>query len=93
MNENAARRKLDKKLDNLSRDSESGTGNAKGFHKAVRAYGKALVDAALEDMVQDEEENKEQCIMCDNMCAKLCCSKACYDEALKLGIIQADQIK
>jgi hypothetical protein len=93
MNENAARRKLDKKLDTLARDSESGTGNAKGFHKAVRNYGKALVDAALEDMAQDEAEAMEPCIMCDNMCVSMCCSKACYDEAEKLGIIQADPNK
>jgi len=80
MNENAARRKLDKKLDTLARDSESGTGNAKGFHKAVRAYGKALVDAALEDMALDEEEAMDICVNCGKQCKSFTCSKACAAE-------------
>jgi hypothetical protein len=91
MREENARRRLDKRLDTRVRDGEGGTGNAKGFHKAVRRYGKALVDSALEDIAQDEAEAMEPCIMCGEPCVSLCCSNACHKEAVGIGIIPADK--
>ena len=91
MNENAARRRLDKKLDSLARDGEGSAGNARSFHKATRSYGKAIIDAALDDMAQDEAEATDPCVWCGEPCVSLCCSKACHNEAVKLGIIQANQ--
>lgn len=91
MKEENARRKLDKKLDTRVRDMEGGTGDAKGFHKAVRRYGKALVDSALEDMAQDEENSMDPCIMCARPCISLCCSKACHSEAESIGVIRSEK--
>lgn len=87
MREENARRKLNKKLDTLARDVDGGIGNGKGFHKAVRAYGKALIDSALEDIAQDEAEAMQPCIMCGRECTKLCCSNECKEEAVSLGVI------
>lgn len=87
MNENSARRKLDKKLDSIARDGEGGAGNAKGFHKATRMYGKAIIDASLEEMAEDEAEAMEPCIMCGTPCVSLCCSAECNAEAIKIGIL------
>ena len=60
MRERNARRKLEKRMYDASRDQEGGTGNAKGLHKAVRAYGRAVIDSALEDMIEDEEHTGEE---------------------------------
>lgn len=91
--EESARRKLDKTLHNLARDREGGTGNARRFHKATRTYGRAIIDAALEDMAVDNAEAKEPCIMCDKLCVSLCCSKACHEEAIRIGVINADILR
>lgn len=91
MREENARRKINKKLDTLARDRDGGTGNAKGFHKSVRAYGKALIDVALEDMAEAGAEAMEPCIMCGTECQSLCCSHDCAEEAVKLGIIPANK--
>lgn len=91
MREENARRKLDKKVDTLARDKENTVGNAKGFHKAVRAYGKALIHSALEDLAEDTDEAMDPCIMCAKPCVSLCCSHECKREAVQLGVIQPER--
>lgn len=92
MREENARRKLDKKLDNRVRDINGSTGNPKGFHKTMRAYGKALIDSSLSEMAEDEVEAMEPCIMCGRECVSLCCSAACGREAVDLGLIKAEKL-
>jgi len=81
--EGSAQRKLDKKSNNRLRDSDGGAGNARGFNKSVRAYGRAVIDSALEEMEAESEECTEPCVSCGHMMPPkkgLTCSKACADE-------------
>jgi len=88
MREGNYRRKLDKKLDTIARDMEGGTGNARSLHKAVTAYGKALIDDALDNMAQDEAEEMDPCVMCGQPCVGLCCSNTCEKEAVNIGLFK-----
>ncbi len=90
MNESAAKRKLDKKLDSLARDSEGGVGNARSLTKATRAYGKAIIESALDETTFESTNDSDSCVICDKACNSVCCSDACRKEAVNLGLIKGE---
>lgn len=92
MREENAKRKLDKRLDSRLRDPSGNTGNANGFHKMMRSYGRALIDSSLNEMAEDEAEALEPCIMCGIPCVSVCCSNSCSREAVRIGVIKPDSV-
>ncbi len=89
MREETARRKMDKTLHNVRRDPSGSTAGAHRLHKTTRAYGKALIDSALEDMIDESIETYHPCFMCGTESKSMYCSFDCESEAGKLGFNRA----
>lgn len=81
-------RRLDKKANNTIRDGEGGLGNARGVVKANRALSKAIIENALDEIAQDEEEKLDECIMCGRACVKAVCSEKCKANGVEAGLIR-----
>lgn len=88
MREDSVRRRLDKANNNKLYDSEHCKGDTRRLNKTIRSYSKALIEAELDEMEEDREEERFECIICDKLTTEPCCSVNCFREAKAMGLVK-----